>query len=216
MCIEAGQLAEAVEEFGCIGCHQIGQEATRTFPAQFGQFNTGEDAWMRRVQSGQAGEEMIREAGASGACRLNISASGPTVSPKANCRRPNRHGRRRRTQCRAHYMGMGDDKTYLHDLISSDRRNPTVNAHGPLFGSPEYASDDMPILDPKTNTVTFFKLPVRDPNMPEVPGFGSRCNRCSPRPIGATRKSGIPRPTTTMPCSTRRAGLARGIGARDG
>jgi hypothetical protein len=55
---------------------------------------------------------------------------------------------------------------------SSDRRNPTVNAHGPLFGSPEYASDDMPILDPKTSTVTFFKLLVRDPNMPEVPGFG--------------------------------------------
>ena len=25
---------------------------------------------------------------------------------------------------------------YLHDLISSDRRNPTVNAYGPLFGSP--------------------------------------------------------------------------------
>ena len=66
----------------------------------------------------------------------------------------------------------GNEKTYMHDLISSDRRNPTVNAHGPLFGSPEYASDDMPILDPKTSTVTFFKLPVRDPNMPEVPGFG--------------------------------------------
>ena len=66
----------------------------------------------------------------------------------------------------------GNEKTYMHDLISSDRRNPTVNAHGPLFGSPEYASDDMPILDPKTSTVRFFKLPVRDPGMPEVPGFG--------------------------------------------
>ena len=67
----------------------------------------------------------------------------------------------------------GNEKTYMHDLISSDRRNPTVNAHGPLFGSPEYASDDMPILDPKTSTVSFFKLPVRDPGMLEVqPGFG--------------------------------------------
>ena len=34
-----------------------------------------------------------------------------------------------------------DDKHYLHDLVSSDRRNPTVNAYGPLFGSPEYSSD---------------------------------------------------------------------------
>jgi hypothetical protein len=48
----------------------------------------------------------------------------------------------------------GDEKKYLHDLIASDRRNPTVNAYGPLFGSPEYSTDMMPILDPKTHTVT--------------------------------------------------------------
>jgi streptogramin lyase len=66
----------------------------------------------------------------------------------------------------------GDPKKYLHDLISSDRRNPTVNAYGPLYGSPEYATDVLPILDPKTSTVTAFKAPVRDPNMPESLGPG--------------------------------------------
>jgi hypothetical protein len=60
------------------------------------------------------------------------------------------------------------EKHYLHDLISSDRRYPTVNAYGPLFGSPEYSTDNMPILDPKTHKVTFFKLPVRDTNMAPV------------------------------------------------
>ena len=30
----------------------------------------------------------------------------------------------------------------------------------------------MPILDPKTHTVTFFKMPVRDPKMPESLGPG--------------------------------------------
>jgi len=59
---------------------------------------------------------------------------------------------------------------YLHDLISSDKRNPTVNANGPLYGSPEYSTDNMPILDPKTNRVSFFKMPVRDPQMPESLG----------------------------------------------
>jgi hypothetical protein len=43
----------------CVGCHQLGQEATRTIPAQFGQFESGADAWQRRVQSGQAGENMV-------------------------------------------------------------------------------------------------------------------------------------------------------------
>ncbi|MGC2044032.1 MAG: carboxypeptidase regulatory-like domain-containing protein, partial [Pseudolabrys sp.] len=61
---------------------------------------------------------------------------------------------------------------YLHDLISSDRRNPTVNANGPLYGSPEYSTDNMPILDPKTNKVSFFKMPVRDPEMPVSLGPG--------------------------------------------
>ena len=61
---------------------------------------------------------------------------------------------------------------YLHDLISSDRRNPTVNAYGPLYGSPEYATDNIPILDPKTNKVSFFKMPVRDPEMPPSLGPG--------------------------------------------
>jgi hypothetical protein len=64
----------------------------------------------------------------------------------------------------------GSEKTYLHDLISSDRRNPTVNAYGLLYGSPEYSSDDMPILDPKTHKVSLFKMTVADPNMPETFG----------------------------------------------
>src|SRR5215208_1421089 len=43
----------------CIGCHQLGQESTRTIPGAFGEFKSGEEAWMRRVSSGQTGEWMI-------------------------------------------------------------------------------------------------------------------------------------------------------------
>jgi len=38
----------------CVGCHQLGQLATRTIPAALGEFKSGEEAWIRRVQSGQA------------------------------------------------------------------------------------------------------------------------------------------------------------------
>src|SRR5438105_6004140 len=41
---------------GCVGCHQLGQLATRTIPEAFG---TGEQGWIRRVQSGQAGSLMF-------------------------------------------------------------------------------------------------------------------------------------------------------------
>lgn len=40
---------------GCVGCHQMGNLVTRTIPAALGKFESSEQAWMRRVQSGQAG-----------------------------------------------------------------------------------------------------------------------------------------------------------------
>ncbi len=57
----------------CIGCHQIGQEATRTLPRTFGKFETGEEAWMRRLSAGQSGEMMTnRIAGQLGGVPLQI------------------------------------------------------------------------------------------------------------------------------------------------
>src|SRR5262245_11575853 len=43
----------------CSGCHQLGQESTRTVPAQFGEFKTGAEAWMLRVRSGQPGQCLV-------------------------------------------------------------------------------------------------------------------------------------------------------------
>ena len=50
-----------VKNIGCVGCHQLGQLSTRTIPAAFGEFKSGEEAWMRRIQSGQSGEQMTNQ-----------------------------------------------------------------------------------------------------------------------------------------------------------
>ena len=57
---------------------------------------------------------------------------------------------------------------YLHDEISTDQRNPTVNANGPLYGSTENSTDNLPVLNPAKNTVTQVKIPVRDPKTPST------------------------------------------------
>lgn len=44
---------------GCVGCHQLGQLSTRTIPKEFGTFASHEEAWLRRIQAGQAGESMV-------------------------------------------------------------------------------------------------------------------------------------------------------------
>ncbi len=41
-----------------------------------------------------------------------------------------------------------DPKSYLHDSVSTDRRNPRLNPYGPLYGSLELSSDYVPVLDP--------------------------------------------------------------------
>src|SRR3989449_119330 len=162
------------KNIGCIGCHQLGQQSTRTVPAAFGEFKSGEEAWMRRIQSGQSGEQMTNQlAGNFGGAPFKYYGEwtdriAKGELPKAKPPRP--QGVERNIVVTT--WDWGEEKRYLHDLVSSDRRNPTVNAHGPLYGSPEYSTDNMPILDPKTSKVTFFKMPVQDANMPESLGPG--------------------------------------------
>lgn len=160
----------------CIGCHQIGNLSTRTIPDIFLKEANGrhEDAWMRRIQAGQSGESMTnRIAGQFGGAPFKYFAEWtervakgglPTSAP----RRP--MGVERNLVVTTWEWSLPNK--YLHDLISSDRRKPTVNAYGPLFGSPEYSTDLMPILDPKTHTVTHHKQPVMDPSMPVSLGPG--------------------------------------------
>ncbi len=99
----------AIKNQACIGCHQLGQLATRTIPAAFGTFKSGEDAWMRRVQSGQAAELMVNPL--AGAARRRA------VQIFRRLDRSGRQGRTaggeaaaaagRRAQHRGHHLGMG-------------------------------------------------------------------------------------------------------------
>ncbi len=163
-----------IKNRACVGCHQLGQLSTRTIPAAFGEFKSGEDAWRRRTMSGQAAPLMINPlAGYLGGAPYKYFGDWTDRVAKGelpHSKPPRPQGLERNIVVTT--WDWGDPKKYLHDLISSDRRNPTVNAYGPLYGSPEYATDVLPILDPKTSTVTAFKAPVRDPNMPESLGPG--------------------------------------------
>ena len=148
---------------------------------------TGEEAWMRRVSSGQTGEWMVnRLAGQLGSVPFKYFGDWTDRIAKGELPRtkpPRPSGIERNVVISS--WEWATEKHFVHDLISSDRRNPTVNAYGPLYGSNEYSSDDMPILDPKTSTVTFFKMPVADPNMPEMLGPPLHPN-ATLKPIGAS------------------------------
>ena len=56
-----------------------------------------------------------------------------------------------------------DPKAYLHDEVSTDRRNPRLNANGPIYGALELSADYLPVLDPAKHSVSRVPLTVRDP-----------------------------------------------------
>lgn len=162
----------------CVGCHQLGQEATRTIPAQFGKFESGAEAWQRRIQAGQFGEQMTnRIAGQMGGVPYKYFGDWTDRVAKGELpkHKPARPSGVERNLVVTTWDWSKPDK-YLHDLISSDRRKPTVNAGGPLYGAPEYSTDEMPVLDPKTHKVSSFKMPVADPSMPVSLGPGHAGN----------------------------------------
>jgi hypothetical protein len=57
-------------------------------------------------------------------------------------------------------------KRYQHDAISTDKRNPRVNANGLIYGSSEESSDLVPTLDPVKHVAGTIKHPYLDPKTP--------------------------------------------------
>ena len=166
-----GQWLHLVKTDSCESCHQLGNEYTRTIPALFHDFDSPAKAWMRRIQSGQAGRAMVGGLSQLGAERAATEFGDWTTRiaqgelPFEDPPRP--QGLERNiivTQ-----WEWADPKAYLHDEIATDKRNPKVNANGMIYGSPEESRDYLPVLDPVHSTISRVKVPYRDPDTPGQP-----------------------------------------------
>jgi hypothetical protein len=155
---------------GCTACHQLGTKGTREVPKELGTFHSGAEAWDRRIQSGQAGAQMSGGLNAMGRERAlamfadwtdRIAAGELPPAP------PRPQGLERNVVITQ--WDWADPKAYLHDEVSTDRRNPTLNANGLIYGSLELSADYLPVLDPVRHEIKQVKLTVRDPNTPRTP-----------------------------------------------
>ena len=159
-----------VKSGACWSCHQLGSKGTRELPKNLGTFPSSVAAWERRLQSGQAGTQMINGLGQLGRDRAlalfadwtdRIAAGEVPPAP------PRPQGLERNVVITL--WDWADPKAYLHDSVSTDRRNPTLNANGLLYGALELSADYLPVLDPVRHTVSQVPLTVRDPNTPPTP-----------------------------------------------
>src|ERR1700680_1292715 len=154
---------------GCTGCHQMGDKATREIPKSIlSQYKDTKTAWDHRIQAGQAGGGMsarFSQVGRQRALAMSADWSDRIARgelPSAAPLRP--QGRERNAVVTI--WDWADPKVYLHDAIASDKRNPTVNSNGPIYGALEESADYLTVLDPARNTLSKVNLKPRDPKTP--------------------------------------------------
>ena len=156
---------------GCTACHQLGTKATREIPSQLGDFATTAAGWERRIQSGQAGGSMI-----GGLSRMGLEAgldmfadwTDRIVAGEVPPAPPRPSGVERNIVISQ--WDWADPKAYLHDEVSTDKRDPTVNSGGKIYGALEASADYLPVLDPVRHASSEVPVPVRDPDTPVASG----------------------------------------------
>ena len=141
------QWLNAVQLNGCGNCHQLGDKATREMPAAAGPVRRAR--WRRGrggCSPGPGGGTMVeddRDAQHVGrGTRRGVWRSGPIASAPASCPAsvpPRPHGVERNLVVTVY--DWLSPKYYIHDLIVTDRRKPTVNAFGLIYGAAELSTD---------------------------------------------------------------------------
>ena len=160
-----------VKSGNCLACHQLGSKGTREFQASLGTFNSSVEAWTRRLQSGQAGASMIssiHQIGAEETLKMFADWTDRIAAGEVPAAPPRPEGIERNVVISQ--WDWADPKAYLHDVVSTDRRNPTVNADGKLYGALEVSADYLPVLDPVNHVTDQVPLTVRDPETGSASG----------------------------------------------
>jgi hypothetical protein len=157
-----GEYIQAIK--GCnSGCHQVGLKATRVRPANlanYGPFKSDVDAWTRMLSSGQLGRAMLsfldrlnRDRGIAMYADWAERIAKGEVPPQP----PRPQGTERNVVVTVWDWAVR--ASFLHALISTDKRNPTVNGYGPIYGA-EWSAGALALVDPVENTKVMIPVPL--------------------------------------------------------
>jgi len=151
---------------GCQLCHQMGNQITREIAHINDRFDSTAHAWDNRLRFGQRGARMTGIMGYMGHERTLAMFANWTdqinagVVPQAP---PRPQGAERNVVLTM--WDWGHATSYVHDEVTSDKRNPQVNAYGPVYGV-SMSDNQLVITDPIKHSSTSVEVPVRDPATP--------------------------------------------------
>jgi hypothetical protein len=160
-----------IQKQGCMVCHQLGSPLTRNQDGASGEMDSAIAWWDQRLQMGQRGPEMSRRADRFGRERgLRMFADWSTRIAQGELPPvpPRPAGIERNLVLSMWEWGTPID--YIHDQVTTDKRNPHINAKGRVYGT-NLSGDRLTILDPQTHTATSLPIPVRTP--PATPMIGA-------------------------------------------
>ena len=145
---------------GCGSCHQIGDKATREIPAALGHFDTGAQAWQRRIESGQIGASMVggvSQLGYDNAIAMFSDWTDRVAAGELPPAPPRPQGIERNVVITL--WDVGTSKSFVHDAMSTDKHHPTANAYGKVYAT-EWSSGMLEGIDPVEDTKFAIPVPV--------------------------------------------------------
>jgi hypothetical protein len=168
----------------CNLCHQLGNQITRDLDHVFAakpELTTHEEAWEWRLGTGVRGDGMygvLRQQGESRTVQAWADWSRRIAAGEVPPAPPRPQGIERNLVLTL--WDWGTDHSYMHDEITTDKNNPTVNAGGPVYAVSS-GHGTLVILDPNTHTTEEIEIPTRAPReeVERVPTRFTRPNRPS-------------------------------------
>ena len=144
---------------GCQLCHQLGNQATREMPMlDLDEFDSAVEAWDYRIRAGRSGPAMaveINRLGRSRAIQLYADWSDRIAAGELPPAPPRPQGRERNVVLSM--WAWGHPRGMVHDEVTTDKRNPTLNANGPVYG---VGGAGLVITDPRTHRSVRMDLPT--------------------------------------------------------
>jgi hypothetical protein len=150
----------------CNFCHQLGNEETRTVDHVLKakpELKTHAEAWEWRLGTGVRGNSMYAVLTTQGKDRL-LKTYADWTERIANGEVPPAPARPKGVERNlvVTLWDVGDDRSFMHDVITTDKNHPTVNAGGNVYAV-SAGHGQLVVLDPNENKTFALDIPTREP-----------------------------------------------------
>src|SRR3989441_6734233 len=149
----------------CNFCHQLGNQLTRSVDHVFKakpELKTSAEAWEWRLGTGVRGTSMygvLNNQGKDPSLKVYADWTDRIAKGEVPMAPPRPKGIERNVVVTL--WDVGDDHSFMHDEIATDKNHPTVNSGGPVYAV-SAGHGQLVVVDPKENSTYSIDIPTRE------------------------------------------------------